>query len=288
MGFSLHSSIDAVIYVWLYNSKKEKITMDANKPVLPDGRSYHLQTREGDIAPHCLLVGSPERAEMIAQTLFQDSRLVGDHRGLKSFTGNVGGGVPISVVTTGMGSATTGIVLPEAVQSGAKRFIRVGSCGALWPETKPGESVICTGAVRLDGASDNWAPVGYPAVADFRVVTALVEAAEKLKLPHYVGVGATTTCFNEGQARPDPINSYLPTRLQEQHNELVNRRVLFYSMEEATLFVWCTTHGKDYWAGAVDAIYANRHTKEFKVCGEEEAASIAIKALLILNERFPL
>jgi uridine phosphorylase len=261
--------------------------MDANKPIKADGRTYHLETLPGDIAPHCLLVGSPERAEMIAQTLFQNSQLVGDHRGLKSFTGNVDG-VPISVVTTGMGSATTGIVVPEAAYSGARRFIRVGSCGALWPETKPGESVICTGAVRLDGASENWAPIEYPAVADFRVVTALVEAAEKLKLPHYVGIGATTTCFNEGQARPDPISGYLPARLQTQHDELVNRGVLFYSMEEATLFVWCATHGKDIWAGAVDAIYANRHTNEFKVTGEEEAALIAIGALQILNERYPL
>jgi uridine phosphorylase len=259
--------------------------MDANKPILPDGRTYHLYTRAGDIAPNCLLVGSPERAEMIASNMFANPRLVGDHRGLKSFTGMVKD-MPISVVTTGMGSATTGIVLPEAVYSGAKRFIRVGSCSTLWPGPRPGDSVICTGAVRLDGASENWAPIQYPAVADFRVVSAMVEAAERLNLPHHVGIGATTTCFNEGQARPD-MNGYLPPRLAELHEELVMRGVLFYSMEEATLFVWCTTHG-DYWAGAVDAIYGNRHTNELEIKGEEEAAQIAIAALVILNERFPL
>ena len=45
--------------------------MDANNPIGSDGRTYHLQTRAGDIAPNCLLVGSPERAEMIAKTFSQ-------------------------------------------------------------------------------------------------------------------------------------------------------------------------------------------------------------------------
>ncbi len=260
--------------------------MDASKPIMPDGRTYHLQTREGDIAPSCLLVGSPERAEMIAATMFQDAAQVGDHRGLKSYTGHMEG-VPISVVTTGMGSASTGIVLPEAAESGGKRFIRVGSCSTLWPNIQPGSSVICTGAVRLDGASENWAPIEYPAIADYTVVGALAEAAIKLKLPHAIGIGATTTCFNEGQARPD-LDGYLPPRLRTLHDELVARNVLFYSMEEATLFVWCTTHGEGFQAGAVDAVYGNRCTGAFEIRGDEEAAQIAIRAMMILHERDPL
>ncbi|MBU2542269.1 nucleoside phosphorylase [Patescibacteria group bacterium] len=260
--------------------------MDANNPIMPDGRTYHLQTKKGDLAPLCLLVGAPERAEMIATTLFKDARLVGDHRGLKSFTGTFNE-ILMSVVTTSMGSAATAIVLPEAVYSGARRLIRVGSCSALWPHANLGDSAICTGAVRLDGASENWVPIGYPAVANFRVVNAMVDAAEMLNLPHHIGIGATTTCFNEGQARPD-MNGYLPPRLQAMHEELVARGVLFYSMEEATMFVWCTTHGQDIWAGAVDAIYGNRHTNELRVCGEENAAQIAINALLLLHRRYPL
>ncbi len=260
--------------------------MDATNPVGSDGRTYHLQTRKGDLAEHCLLVGSPERAKMVAETMFESAKLVGDHRGLKTFTGMVNN-VPISVVTTGMGSASMAIVLPEAFYSGAKRFIRVGSCSTLWQEPSPGDSAICSGAVRLDGASENWAPIEFPAVPDFRVVSAMVEAAELLSLPYHVGIGATTTCFNEGQARPDS-SGYLPPRLKMMHDELVQRGVLFYSMEEATLFVWCSTHGRDLWAGAVDAIFGNRHTNELKVCGEEEAAKIAIRTLLIISERYPL
>ena len=248
----------------------------ADRPKAIDGRQYHLETGSGDLAARCLLVGSPERAEMIAKTLFTKARCVGDHRGLKSFTGSFEG-TPMSVVTTGMGSATTGIVLPEAVASGARAFIRVGTCGILRKDVPLGAAAICTGAVRFDGASENWAPIEYPAVADWRIVAALVEAARELRLPHATGIGATTTCFNEGQARPDK-DDYIPPRLQARHEELMRRGVLFYSMEEATLFVWCSTHG-GYPCGAVDSAIANRVTNEFKVCGEEAAARIACTAL---------
>lgn len=251
--------------------------MNADRPVHAGERQYHLGTAPGEIAPLCLLVGSPSRAKMIAEAFFAEARQVGDeHRGLKSFTGTVDG-IAMSVVTTGMGSATTGIVLPEAVRCGAQTFIRVGSCGTLWEKPMVGDSAICTGAVRLDGASVNWAPIEYPAVADYRIVSCLVRAAQELGLPYHVGIGATTTCFNEGQARPDD-NGYIPPRLQVQHDELVKRGVLFYSMEEATLFVWATTHG-GYPAGAVDAIYAQRSTGAFEVKGDEAAAHIAIRAL---------
>jgi uridine phosphorylase len=189
-----------------------------------------------------------------------------------------------------MGGASTGIVLPEAVRSGARRFIRVGSCSTLWNEPKVGESAIVTGAVRLDGASDNWAPPGFPAFADHRVVSALQRAAQVLGLPHYLGIEASTSCFNEGQARPDD-NGYLPERLKAQHDELVQRGVLLYSMESATIFVWCLTHGKTpgrLWAGSVNAIYGNRRTKAFGVLGDESAARIALHAVLILDRKYPL
>lgn len=261
---------------------------DAVHPQAAGGRQYHLGTGPGDLAPHCLLVGSPERAEMIG-TKFLDGQEVGHHRGLVSYTGEYEG-VPMSVVTTGMGSATTGIVLPEAVRSGAQRFIRVGSCSTLWPEPNVGDSAIVTGAVRLDGASDNWAPPGWPAFADHRVVMALQRAAQDLALPHFLGIEATTTCFNEGQARPDD-NGYLPERLRAQHDELVQRGVLLYSMESATIFVWCLTHGKkpgEFWAGSVNAIYGNRRTNAFGVQGDEQASLIALRAMLILNREYPL
>lgn len=266
--------------------------IDADKPVGVSGKQYHTEIGPEEIAAHCLLVGSPTRAEMIAKTFFENARQVGDdHRGLKSYTGEYRG-MRTSVVTTGMGSATTGIVLSEAARCGARRFIRVGTCATLWKEPELSDSAIVSAAVRLDGASENWAPIEYPAFADYRVVQALVDAGEMLRQPCYVGVEATTTCFNEGQARPDD-SGYIPPRLLEQHEELVQRGVLLYSMESATIFVWCSTHGKIYdsdhgiWAGSVNAIIASRRTNAFNVVGEEVAAKVALEAMMLLNWRYP-
>lgn len=254
----------------------------ADNPESEEGRQYHLETRPGDIAPRCLLVGSPERAEFIATTLLKNARKVGDHRGLKSFTGTYGGEL-VSVVTTGMGSASMAIVLPEAVKSGARCFIRVGSCGGLTKEMSLGHSVICTGAVRYDGASENWAPIEVPAVASWEVVAALHKAAVILMLPRHVGLGATTTCFNEGQGRPNPLSDdYVPEHMKRRHEEMVRCGIRFYSMEEATLFIWCQTHG-EIPCGAVDAVYANRVEGTFGATGDDNAARIALHAILDLD-----
>ena len=256
-------------------------TIDADRPSTAEGREYHLHTAAGDLAPLCLLVGDPDRAEMIATKLMKEAKKVGDHRGLRSFTGKNFDGSPVSVVTTGMGGASAGIVLPEAVRSGAKAFIRVGSCGALRPGVKPGELVIATAAVRFDGASENWAPIEWPAAADWRVTAALVEAAKAQDVPAHPGIGVTTACFYEGQARPD-LHGYLPKRHKLRHKELVRRGALFYSMEEAAIFTWCSTHG-GIPCGGVNAVFANRASGEFAPQGEEAAARVALMALALLH-----
>lgn len=255
----------------------------AERPTAADGKQYHLETGPGDLAKRCLLVGSPERAEMIATKLFDpgSAEKKGDHRGLKSFTG-LFEGVPMSVVTTGMGGASTAIVLPEAVRSGARVFIRVGSCGALKAEAEVGHAVICTGAVRLDGASESWAPIEYPAVANWVIVGALVHAALEAGHPYHVGIGITASDFYEGQARPND-DGYVPPRIQARHDELVRCGALFYSMEEATLFVWCATHG-GIPSASISTVYANRTVSDRpNPASDEPASEIALRVLSVFE-----
>lgn len=252
----------------------------ADRPMADDGREYHIHTSPGDLAARCLLVGSPERAEMISDTYLSGTK-VGDHRGLRSYTGAYGG-VPVSVVTSGMGGSSIGIVMPEAVRCGARLMVRVGSCATMWREVEPRSAAICTGAVRVDGASDAWAPVPeYPALMDYRVTARLVASARELAMPHAVGIGTTTCCFNEGQARPD-LNGYIPQWQWDRFRELVARGVLFYSMEEATLGVWSSTHG-GYPCGSIDTVYANRLTNAWDPHGDERTAEIALHAITCLD-----
>jgi len=259
--------------------------LNAEHPTTPDLLQYHTHTRPGDLAELCLIVGAQGRAQMIAHSFLESPKFFANpHRGLVSATGKYHG-LRVSVTTSGMGGASTAIVLPEAVRSGARMFIRVGSCGSLIPEAAPGDAVITTAAIRFDGASNNWAPPEFPAVAHWKVVSALVQAAaaHQGSGKAYVGVECTTDDFYAGQGRPDLWNE-VPERAAKRHEEVLRLGAASYSMEAATLFVWCATQGRGLPAGAISAVFANRHTKAWGTLGEERASVIALDALLLLSQ----
>lgn len=56
--------------------------------------------------------------------------------------------------------------------------LRVGTCGGMQENILGGDLVIANGAIRMEGTSREYAPVEYPAVPDFTVTTALVQAAK--------------------------------------------------------------------------------------------------------------
>ena len=256
----------------------------ADRPKAAGGVSYHTHTGPNDLAAMCLIVGAPGRADMIAEKYLKTSRrFSNDARGLVSHTGKYRD-IEISVTTSGMGGPSMGIVLPEAVQSGARIFIRVGSCGSLIRESKIGDVIIPTAAIRFDRTADDWAPPEYPAVADWRVVSALHRAAHA-KAPgrFHTGVECTTSDFYTGQGRPN-LFGMVPERMSTRHQEVLRLGAVCYSMEASDLFVWCGTEGGGLPAGAINAVFANRHTNEWGMAGEELAAEIALDALVSLAD----
>lgn len=268
--------------------------IQASKPMAEGGKQYHLHCTPGQIAPYCLFVGASQRAKMIVDAIVDKhlgaAELVNTHRDLYSYTGSYKG-MSLSVVTTQMGSPSTGIVMPEAVRCGARRIIRVGSCSALQPEMKLGEPIVVIGAVRLEGASKNWVMIEYPALADRHILRAFEDVEGACDTTVHYGIEATTDCFQEGQARPDD-GKYVPQRLLDQHIELTARRVACYSMEAAAQFVWASTHSHLYshgvWTGAVNAVYGNRKDESFVPQGDERAADLALNAMLRLHELYPI
>ena len=257
----------------------------ADQPRAEGRLQYHTHTREGDLSALCLIVGAPGRADMIAASYLKNAkRFSNDHRGLVSYTGDYDG-TEISVTTSGMGGPSIGIVLPEAVRSGARIFIRVGSCGSLIQESKVGDIVVATAAIRFDGTADDWAPKEYPAFADWRVVGALCDAAfRKTGGRFFTGVECTTSDFYSGQGRPN-LFGLVSERMRARHEEVLRLGAACYSMEAADLFVWCATEGGGLPAGVVNAVFGNRHTNEWGVAGEELAAEIGLEALVELSKK---
>jgi uridine phosphorylase len=197
-----------------------------------------------------------------------------------TYTGKLGN-TPISATSTGIGCPATAIAVEELAQIGAKTLIRVGSSGALHKHIKCGDLVISTGAVRNDGTSRQYISSGYPAVAGFHVVLALVEAAESLGYRYHVGITCSTDSFYTGQGRPG-FGGYWQSYMSEILSDLRAARVLNFEMECATLFTLANLFGLR--SGAVCAVFANRETDEFRVAGEDEACRTACEAAKILSE----
>jgi DeoD family purine-nucleoside phosphorylase len=106
------------------------------------------------LAERVLLPGDPGRALALAQELLEQPRMFNHHRGLWGYTGTaVADGGPLTIQATGMGGPSAAIVLSELVMLGARRAIRVGTCGGLAPGLQLGELVIAREAIAGDGTS---------------------------------------------------------------------------------------------------------------------------------------
>lgn len=244
------------------------------------GEQYHIRCRSGDLAKYLLVPGDPDRVMKITK-FWDESREVACHREFKSYTGKYKG-VSISTMSSGIGPAAIAILVNEAARVGVETFVRVGSTGAIQEDIECGDLVVSAGAVRLDGTSEHYIGIEYPAVANYEVLLALVEAAESLDVRYHVGITATSSDFYAGQARP----SFKEVKHSENGNivqMLQKANVLNFEMECATLFVLCSLFGLR--AGAVCAVYANRITDKFKPgAGEENCIKVANEAVKILKE----
>ncbi len=150
----------------------------------------HIRARPGDVAPVVLLPGDPDRATRVAERL-DDARCYNEFRGLLGYTGSFRG-TAVSVQTTGMGAPSAAIVVEELALLGVKTVVRNGTCGGTRSEIRPADLIIATAACPLDGTTRQYLGGDpYAPAATFRVVRALVEAAERLGARHHVGLVAT-------------------------------------------------------------------------------------------------
>lgn len=249
-------------------------------PTALDGKQYHIACEKGDLAEYLLVPGDPDRVPKIA-SFWDFAREVSCHREFRSFTGKYKG-VPISALSSGIGPACMAIVVNEASRIGVHTFIRVGSSGAIQKSIDCGDVIISSAAVRLDYTSNCYIMPEYPAVANYEVLLALIEAAESLGISNYhVGVTATTADFYAGQNRPTP-KAHAPY-MEDLIPTLRKAKVLNFEMETATLLTLASLYGLR--AGSICAVYANRCKNEFKPgAGEENAIKIANEAIKILYE----
>ena len=192
---------------------------------------FHIKCKAGDVGRYCFLPGDPGRCEKIA-AYFDNPVKVQSNREYTTYTGTLLG-EKVSVCSTGIGGPSAVIAMEELHNIGADTFIRVGTCGGIALPVKSDDVVIATGAVRHEGASREYAPIEFPAVSDYEVQSALVQAAKNLGKPWHAGVVQSKDSFY-GQHSPGrmPV-SY---DLEQKWQAWKRLGVLASEMEGAALF----------------------------------------------------
>jgi uridine phosphorylase len=256
---------------------------DARVAIPAGERQYHIGLGPGELADYILLPGDQDRVERVAAR-FDSVELRHRHREFATATGMYKG-LRVSCVSTGIGTDNVEIVISEILALVKHpTFIRIGSCGALQPGMALGDLVISTGSVRLETTTNWFVHEGYPAVAHYEAVLALVEAAERTKHPYHLGITATAPGFFGAQGRTIP---QLSIRYPDLAEEMARQGILNFEMEASAVFVLAGLGGCR--AGVVCAVYANRVTGEFVEGGARDQAEAAtvetgLESLLILAE----
>ena len=147
----------------------------------------HIAAQPSDIAETVLLPGDPLRARSIADKFFDDITCYNEVRGMYGFTGNYNG-IRVSVQGTGMGIPTTSIYVHELIELGAKRLIRVGTCGAYQPNIKIGDVILAMTA-STDSAINKhtFNHKDFAPPASFNLLTKGADYAQKKSLNIHVG-----------------------------------------------------------------------------------------------------
>nr|MBP7494831.1 purine-nucleoside phosphorylase [Spirochaetales bacterium] len=161
--------------------------------------SIHISAKPAEIAETVLLPGDPLRAEFVAKTFLKDARCYNRVRGMLGFTGTYQG-KRVSIQGTGMGMPSLGIYVHELIQSyGARRLIRIGSCGTLQEEIQLRDVILATSASTNSAMNRlRFKGMDFAPTADFHLLLQAWQSAERLGIPVRVGsILSSDTFYDE-------------------------------------------------------------------------------------------
>ncbi len=191
----------------------------------------------GRIGRYVLLPGTRSRSAAIAAYL-EDVQVVDNPRGHTAHLGVLrrdGAEVEVLVTSSGMGTASTEIILHELIEAGARRVVRVGSSGSMDTHIKAGDAVILTGAVRDELATRHIAPVEFPAVAHPTAVSVMVAGARSTEhADHtFLGIGHTKASLYAREFGHGPLGDQ-----NRAYGEVLSKcGAVASDMEAAMLFI---------------------------------------------------
>jgi uridine phosphorylase len=233
----------------------------------------HIRCRMGDIAPFVITPGDPGRVRRIVQKM-ADAKLLAENREYIVYTGTYEG-VPITVCSSGIGGPAASIAFEELIKLGAKIIIRVGSAGGRQKTIPIGTPLVIQATFRGEGTSKAYLPPEFPAVGDFEVTNALVDALDAAGNQYQVGLGF---CRDAYYVQDQQLNTLL-----------TECGVLAAEQEAATLFI--VGSKRRVKTGAVVSTDSNiwlekqptlQEKEELYLKGEQTVIQAALDACVIL------
>lgn len=243
---------------------------------------YHigLDSEKTENAKYAIITGDPLRVGKLASFL-DNPRQIGQNREYTSYIGYIEG-VPVVVMSHGIGGPSTAIAVEELSQLGIETIIRVGTSGGMQEKVMAGDVVVVNAAIRQEGTSKEYLPVEFPAVADFEVTSALKEAAEKLNQAYHIGI---VHCKDSFYGQHSPERMPVSNELLAKWDAWIRGGALVSEMETAALYTVSST--LNIRAGGVMLCIWNQERDragyEHEECHEtERAIKVAVEAVSIL------
>ena len=249
-------------------------------------RQFHIQCTAEDIGHYVFLPGDPDRVPWIASYL-ENAQKVAQSREFTTYTGTLDG-TRVSVTSTGIGGPSAAIAMEELAALGAHTFLRIGTCGGMQPELVPGALIIPTGAIRMEGTSQEYMPLAFPAVPDFELTEHLVCAARAAAYDYHTGAVQCKDSFY-GQHSPETM-PVAPTLLQNWQAWKA-AGTLASEMESAALFtvaaarhVRCATILQMLWNQERQAVVRDKEHAASDMTHAIEVAVAAMRAVIRENK----
>ncbi|WP_370769648.1 uridine phosphorylase [Ruminococcus callidus] len=249
-------------------------------------RQFHIQCTAEDIGHYVFLPGDPDRVPWIASYL-ENAQKVAQSREFTTYTGTLDG-TRVSVTSTGIGGPSAAIAMEELVALGAHTFLRIGTCGGMQPELVPGALIVPIGAIRMEGTSQEYMPLAFPAVPDFGLTEHLVCAARAAAYDYHTGVVQCKDSFY-GQHSPETM-PVAPTLLQNWQAWKA-AGTLASEMESAALFtvaaarhVRCATILQMLWNQERQAVVRDKEHAASDMTHAIEVAVAAMRAVIRENK----
>ncbi len=157
----------------------------------------HNRAEKGDFAPTVLMPGDPLRARFVAENYLEKPRLVTDVRNVLGYTGYYRG-VPVSVMSSGMGAPSAGIYSYELYSFyDVENIIRIGTSGGLQDFIEVGSLIFAvTASTDSSWASQYGLRGTLSPCADFNLLENGVKAVREKGFPYYAGMIFSSDYFS--------------------------------------------------------------------------------------------